>query len=215
MLPNIDLVVTDPPYEIQAYGQGGINENRDWLKNVHNDGIDTYNPIPFLNRLRQVMHPLNAYIFTSKNLLDVYIRWAKKHGYNWDILVMAKRNPVPTKHNKYLPDTEFIFYVRQKGACFNNDHEYDMYRKVKPVSVTSNDHHPAEKPVELLKELIQISSEEGDLVFDPYAGSGSTCVAAKELNRHYLGVEISKKHYKTAVQQLQSVEPQVIPSETA
>ena len=62
--------------------------------------------------------------------------------------------------------------------------------------------HPTEKPVALMELLIKQSSNEGDIVLDPFAGSGSTLVAARNLNRHYLGYEIDEKYYNIAKQQL-------------
>ena len=62
--------------------------------------------------------------------------------------------------------------------------------------------HPCEKPVDLLKFYIANSSNEGDIVFDPFSGTGSTLVAAKELNRQWLGYEIDGEYYNIAVNRL-------------
>ena len=55
--------------------------------------------------------------------------------------------------------------------------------------------HPAQKPVKLLKHLINISTDEGDLIYDPFMGIGSTAVAAAELNRSFIGCEIEPVYY--------------------
>jgi DNA modification methylase len=55
-------------------------------------------------------------------------------------------------------------------------------------------HHQAEKPVQLLKRLISKTTNEGDLVLDPFTGSGSTLIACKTLNRHYIGIEIGAEY---------------------
>jgi hypothetical protein len=57
--------------------------------------------------------------------------------------------------------------------------------------------HPTQKPVELMKYVIESLTEEGDVVFDPFAGSGSTLVAAKQLDRGYIGIEYDEEHYET------------------
>ena len=62
--------------------------------------------------------------------------------------------------------------------------------------------HPTQKPVNLLKKLIEIYTDEGDVVIDPVAGSGSTLRACKELNRSCYGFEIKKEFYKKATEQM-------------
>ena len=58
--------------------------------------------------------------------------------------------------------------------------------------------HPAEKPVDLIKRFIRVSSKENDIILDPFLGSGTTAVAAKDLNRKYIGYEISKEYCQIA-----------------
>ncbi|MCP4297555.1 MAG: site-specific DNA-methyltransferase [Proteobacteria bacterium] len=67
--------------------------------------------------------------------------------------------------------------------------------------------HPTVKPIKLMSYLITMGSREGDIVFDPYAGSGSTCVAAKMLNRQYIGIELDPEYYDIALKRIESVEP--------
>ena len=58
--------------------------------------------------------------------------------------------------------------------------------------------HPNEKPVDLMKRLIEATTKPNDLILDPFAGSGTTCVAALQSGRRYIGVELSPEHYETA-----------------
>ena len=62
--------------------------------------------------------------------------------------------------------------------------------------------HPTQKPLELMRALIELTTQENQIVLDPFAGSGSTLVAAKELNRQYLGYEISVEYYENAIDRL-------------
>ena len=68
-----------------------------------------------------------------------------------------------------------------------------------------NPKHPTQKPVKLLKHLIEIASDPGDIVFDPFMGVGSTGVAAKELGRKFIGCEINKIYYKAACKRIENV----------
>ena len=86
--------------------------------------------MPFLEIIKPKLKIFNAYIWTSKQLLDVYIRWAKENKFNWDILIYAKNNPVPAYNNSYLSDIEYCLFIRDKGATFNNGLGYKKYKKV-------------------------------------------------------------------------------------
>ena len=65
--------------------------------------------------------------------------------------------------------------------------------------------HPTQKPIRLLKALIELTTQKGQFVLDPFAGSGSTLVAAKELMREYVGFEISKEYYDNAIERLNKI----------
>ena len=71
-------------------------------------------------------------------------------------------------------------------------------------SMAENTAHPTQKPEKLLAKLILASSNEGDLVFDPFLGSGSTAVTAKKLNRHYAGIEINPQYCVWAEKRLEN-----------
>ena len=77
---SIDLVVTDPPYRIHADSGGGIHNNRDWLKKVHDSNLDEFDPILFLSEIKRVLKTFNAYIFCSKDLLIDYISFANENS---------------------------------------------------------------------------------------------------------------------------------------
>jgi site-specific DNA-methyltransferase (adenine-specific) len=73
-------------------------------------------------------------------------------------------------------------------------------------SMPENTDHPTQKPEKLIAKLILASSKEGDLVFDPFMGSGTTCVVAKKLNRNYLGIEKEPKYCAYAIERLNRAE---------
>lgn len=73
-------------------------------------------------------------------------------------------------------------------------------------NILGNKKHPTEKPVELLKLLIENSSNEGDIVMDCFMGSGSTGIACINTNRKFVGIEIDKKYYDIAVERIQEIE---------
>lgn len=192
---SIDLLVTDPPYELGKNKGGGLYHKREWLKNVSKANLDNFNPHEFLNIIKPKLKIFNAYIFCSKELLVDYINFCQENGYKWDILIMAKNNPIPTKNNKYLSDKEYILFIRESGAYFNNNLPFESYFSVKRVNVKpSTFGHPTEKQESIIKSFIEVSSKENDLILDPFLGSGTTAVACLNTNRKFIGIEKEKKY---------------------
>jgi len=200
---SIDLVLTDPPYSIHAESDGGLHKTNPWLRNVHNAGIDSFNPYEFLKQCERVCKNMHAYIFCAKNNLKDYIDFITKKEWNWEILIYAKRNPIPTKNNKYLSDKEYCLFVRAKNCYFNNNLEFEKYKTVQYVNIGNSEfNHPTVKNLEYIKDRILFSSNEGDLILDPFLGSGTTARACKDLGRRFIGIEISEKYCEIACDRL-------------
>lgn len=125
-------------------------------------------------------------------------------GCNVDLLVWYKTNPLPTCNNKYLSDLEYCVFAREPNNPLFGTYETKSKCYISGANVADKKEyaHPTCKPVERLKHFIINSSKEGDVILDPFAGSGSTLVAAKELNRQYIGFEIDEKWYKVAKDRL-------------
>ena len=95
---------------------------------------------------------------------------------------------------------EFILMLRKGNAKYiNNLGAVNVFTDLNPIG---NKFHPTEKPVSLMKKLIENSTNEGDIVLEPFAGAGSTLLAAKETGRNYVGAEIDKKYYDIAITRL-------------
>lgn len=150
-----------------------------------------------MNQIKPKLKKFYGYFFCNKSLVNDYVEFAIQNKYQFDILVMAKTNPIPAYNNHHLSDLEYIIMIREKGSYFSKHKEIDDYRKFFLTSC-SRGKHPAEKPVELLKRYIKVSSQEKDIILDPFMGTGSTGVAAKETNRNFIGIEIDDKYYQIA-----------------
>lgn len=198
---SIDLIITDPPYEIVAGGSGGCfgTEKRDYHKGVKelSYGFDNI----FLEECKRILKVFNQYIFCSKDQVLQILQWAKEKNLNQDILCYHKLNPIPTINNKYLSDTEYIIYLREQGAYLEGD-----YKSKKKYFIQNNSksdlEHPTVKPLNIIETLIKNSSKQNDLILDPFLGSGTTAVACKNLKRNYIGIEISPKYFEIADQRL-------------
>ena len=136
----------------------------------------------------------------------IYIFYEKLPTYNVKEY-HKKINLTQIQESINKPITENIYGIKPRNHGYTYDNpipksilDFNMNRNMK----TRN--HPTEKPVELLKWLMRYYSNEGDVVLDITMGSGSTGVAAKELNRYFIGIEMEKKYYDVACKRLSMVE---------
>lgn len=157
-------------------------------------------------------------VFCSFEQMPTVIEYGKKHGFNnsYPLFFIKNYSSQVLKANmKIVGATEHaVVLYRDKLPKFNNGRKTD--ENGKPIRGTGKmifnwfewkrDNkkeypkcHPTQKPVTLLKELIEIFTDEGDVIIDPCAGSASTLRAARELNRPSYGFEIEKKFYKDAI----------------
>ncbi len=116
------------------------------------------------------------------------------YGFKYQqLIVWDKRNSTPTQY--YMNSYELILMLRKgKAKYINNMGSKNILR----IPNTKNKLHPTEKPVELMKILIENSSNENDIILDPFIGSGSTAVACIESNRKFIGSEIDNKYFEIA-----------------
>lgn len=202
---SIDLIVTDPPYEIYANGGGGAFgvENR----NYHNDVSKKLNygvSNELLKELVRVMKKINIYIWCNKTQLRQYLDFFEELGATADLLTWHKTNPIPTCNNKYLSDTEYCLYFRKDSVPLYGNYETKKKYYISATNIEDKKmyKHPTIKPINIIKNLIINSSKENDIVFDPFVGSGTTALAAKELGRNYIGFEIESNYHKIAVNRI-------------
>ena len=202
MLPDksIDLVVTDPPYDIQTSGAGIYKQaDKQYVKEL-NFMKDGFSP-EVLDELCRVLKKINIYIFCSQKqiipLLDYFVK-GKKCNYN--LLTWHKTNPVPACGNKYLTDTEFILFFREKGVKIYGNFNSKFTYYVTPLNQRDKKRykHPTVKPLEMIQNFVINSSLEDMIVLDPFMGSGTTAVACIKTDRKYIGFELSEEYCKIA-----------------
>ena len=207
---SVDLIVTDPPYQIDGlHKDTGILKGR---KNSHNtqllennlgDGID----LKILDEFVRVLKKINIYIWCNKEQIYDYMTYfVKERKCNFEIIVWAKPNPAPFTNGHYLKDKEYCLFFWEKGVKVGGDYHSLKTYYVKGTNTEDKDNylHPTIKPIDIIENLIKNSCE-GGLVFDPFCGSGTTCLAAKHLELDYLGFEINEKYYKIAIDRLNGI----------
>lgn len=200
----IDLVLTDPPYLIVAGGWGGAfwpdkrsyHEWVKWLSDWYWDDV--------LSEFVRICKKVNIYIFCSKLQVRGLLNFFQ--DYNYDILCYHKTNPTPTCNNKYLSDTEYIIFIREKWVKV-----YGNYLSKKKYFIQDNWQndfdHPTVKPLNIIETLVDNSTVRWELVLDCFAWSWTTWVACKELWRNYILIEKEPKYIDIINKRLENITP--------
>ena len=194
---SVDLIVTDPPYEVNVRGGILTGIGKNW-KSAYN----YFEPIkdfrPYFKEMVRILKPdAHCYVFTSREshyeLLSLGMMFFQVVEY----IPLIKANCYPVSQY-WLRNTELVIMF-QKGRRVCND---QSQKNVLYGNRVINEIHPTEKPVNALGTLIKMSSDEGEVVLDPFMGGGSTGVAAVKLKRYFIGVEKYAKWYEPAVEKI-------------
>lgn len=188
-----DMVFTDPPYNLETKG-GCKGEIGKALKKQGNDieFISNFEPTEFLNILPLVFNKnLNAYIFCNKDLLPTYLNWAVDNKYSYNVLIWKKPNAIPIG-DSHRPDIEYLLLFR-KNAIWNNGVKDVNYSRCLEFSRETG-LHPTMKPIKLITNEMQISSNINSNVLDLFGGSGSTLIACEQLNRNCYMMELDPRY---------------------
>ena len=195
---SIDLVIIDPPYKLNLTRV----KHTTTFNNYANDLLDLKDgfDLRVLDLLVQKMKKINIYIYCSKRQVKELLDYFMNKDCNYEILTWHKMNPSPLINNNYLPDTEYVVFAREKGVRLNGS--YHTKRKYYISGTNQTDKkkykHPTIKPLAFIENHIVNSSNEGDLILDCFAGSGTTLVGAINKNRNFIGFEINKEYYEIA-----------------
>lgn len=202
---SIDLVVTDPPYSVISGGNAERGTNG-FPKSVlnRNDGkIFDFNDIEFKDWMPEVYRVLkdNTHFYCMTNVINLeeVLRVGRECGFKLhNVLVWEKGTTNPNRW--YMKNCEFtVFFYKGQAKTINNPGSQQVHMFKNPVG---DKLHPTEKPVKLFQFYIENSSNEGDLVLDPFMGSGTTAVACKKCGRNFVGFEIDSKYYEIIEERL-------------
>ena len=219
---SIDLVVTDPPYVLETEGAGFFGKKQDeYMKGCKGSKAHVYGGERFamkeiagmsngintevLDELCRVMKKINCYFFCSQKQIQMYLDYfVNKRGCNWNLICWHKIDPIPACGNKYLSDSEYVLFFREKGVKLFGS--YDTKRTFYVTKANRADKkrygHPTCKPLDIVRNFIVNSSKEGELVLDPFIGSGTTAIAAISSKRHFMGCELDEGYFKIATERI-------------
>lgn len=231
---SIDMILTDPPYFISQ--EIKITRGRDKMKfkgpdinldfgpwDKQWDNVREYFKWTFkwIDECVRILKPgriLSIWFDRDKiNFVSCYLQ--KKYGFKYKgYMAMIKTNPVPqARKQKFMTGWEEIGLWQKPGGklIFN----YQLGQQPDYIMVPIVGHttgidgitrlHPTQKPVAVAKVLIAYWTNEGDIVLDPFAGSGTIPVASYILNRSFIGIEADKRYYDIAVKRLNSLTSQM------
>lgn len=204
-VPECDLLLTDPPYGV-AWRRTGYSACAPMVGDVDTTSVLEALQLA-IKRLRLSRH---AYVFGPLDLSE--LRLCSVTELVWDKGGVGVGNlslPWSTSHERITFGVRFVG-PRQKangrGALAARLRKGSVLRYQRLYS-GQNSRHPTEKPVALLRELIESSSHIGELVLDPFCGSGSTLVAATREGRRAIGIEIEERYCEIAARRLQQEAP--------
>ena len=194
---SVDLVLTDPPYGVDYVG--GQNERE--RERLENDKQANVYKLLFPEIRRILKDGGSAYVFYANGKENDVFPYLNNF-YKYQVLMWNKLNKgfgdiASRYHHTYEP---FIYICKGSPTNWYGDtNDIDVWTT---KGGYKNDFHPTQKPLSIISKMLKNSTKEGDLILDPFLGSGTTAVACKQLKRNFIGIEISEKYCEIARQRL-------------
>jgi DNA modification methylase len=198
-----NLAFTDPPYNVD-YHQPSVHPQRA-RRIIANDNLGGSYPQFLAKACRNLLEVTQGaiYICISSSEIDTLKSTFAEEGGHWSTFIVWAKNTFTLGRSDYQRQWEPIFYGWPEGIahywCGARD-QGDVWFVDKPVL---NDLHPTMKPVELIERAIRNSSKKRNIVFDPFAGSGSTLIACETTGRQARIIEIDPKYVDVIVKRWQ------------
>jgi len=227
----IDLLFIDPPYNmnkkfgVTKFKESSVEEYTKWLDNLISNLIRCLKPTASVyicgdwkssTSIHQVMEKYfivrNRITWEREKGRGAKANWkmnsediwfgtnSDKYFYNADAVKLKRRVIAPYRTNSGKPKD----WDETESGQFRLTYPSNLWNDISVPfwSMPENTEHPTQKPEKLLAKLILASSEVGDIIFDPFLGSGTTSVVAKKLDRKFVGIELDKNFAITAEKRL-------------
>ena len=216
---SVDLILTDPPYNLGNFMQRRNANLQNMRKNFFaSAGWDNLEFEEWLKLMddffkesaRVVKKGSSMIIFMALTKAETIIRLAEQYGFYYKTTgIWHKTNPMPRNMNlHFVNSTEawVYFTYKKRTGTFNNDgailHDF-VETPVTPNSERKYGKHPTQKPEKLIQHFVKILSNENDRILDPFMGSGTTGVVAQRMGRNFTGIELNEKYFKIAQKRIQ------------
>lgn len=201
---SVTLIHTDPPYLIHSETskvntKGSTFVRSFWDKVADADIISSFDYSIF-DEWNRVLKCPNYQIWCSKKQFPDFLYMAIEKGWSWQDIMLYRNNPIPAINGKYLDkDYGIHMWSGRKLTGEFNDKKTDYHWN---ISGQKEWNHPTMKPLTPTEHLIRVGSSEGDLVLDPFMGSGTTGEACVYNNRRFIGIEKNDEFFKMACERI-------------
>ncbi|MCH5201899.1 MAG: hypothetical protein J1F17_01705 [Oscillospiraceae bacterium] len=197
---TFDAVITDPPYKQEAHTRGLLAKRKCFKEmsawtNMENDW---YNE-SFLDELVRICKFPNIVLFCGKRDLAAVLYYCESKNYFYHVLPVIKKSPMPMTDNTWLSN-EYAVHFTDRKIVYSKRYEDKLPYFI--VGGKKETQHPNEKDRDMVIRIIRNITQEGDKVFDPFLGSGTTSVCCQALNRDCVGVELSSNYCQLAKERL-------------
>jgi site-specific DNA-methyltransferase (adenine-specific) len=186
----VDFILTDPPYLVRYRDR--------WGRSIANDNDDAWLAPAFRAMHRVLRDNALCVSFYGWTRADAFLAAARAAGFRVSGHIVFRK--------RYASAARFLRYEHEQAYLFAKG-DPPLPASPPPDVIdgwryTGNRLHPTQKPVSVLTPLIEAFTAPDAVVFDPFCGSGSTLVAARRVNRRFIGIELDPDHHRTAVQRL-------------
>lgn len=209
---SVNTIITSPPYNKKGLSGNKKIGNQIWNKfNINYENYGDEMPeedyqkwmIEILNECYRVLAKNGSMFFNhkprrNKNICHLPTDFINKSKFNiYQVIIWNRKNSPNIRNDILVPCTEYIYWLsKEKPKVFRNNLEDKYKSEVWEMTVERQKLHPAPFPSQLPKNCILLTTEENDLVLDPFAGTGTTLKEAEKLNRKSIGFELTEKYYK-------------------
>jgi site-specific DNA-methyltransferase (adenine-specific) len=202
----IDLIVTDPPYLINYKTNHRHDKQNRFTKPILNDNNTQLIYDYCQECYRIAKNNTGMYMFSSPDKIDVFMDAVRQAGYKIkNQIIWVKNNwTAGDLQAAYGKQYEIMIYANKGRRKINGKRLTDVWNYSRVAGKTQL--HQNQKPLDLIQQCIIKSSDQGNVVFDGFLGSGTTAVAAINTDRHYIGYELDPGYYDIARQRIAETE---------
>jgi len=204
---SVDLIITSPPYNLGNNHHTGNKQHKAYNDNLPEAEYQEQQ-LQFLNECFKVLKETGSLIYNHKNRIR---KGRQLSPYEWifksNFVVKQEIVWVNRSQNfdkmRFYPFTERLYWLTKKPETklFNAINHYDVFdwKEWKPVGTKGN--HTRAFPEKMVEDILKCFPN-AEVVLDPYMGSGTTGVAAKNLNRDFIGIELDEKYFNIASERI-------------
>ncbi len=208
---SIDACITDPPYGTND-GRGKTIKRGSSHTNFSVMDWDRSLPLQYLLEIERIMKPDTWGAIFTDNMAISYV-WSALEGYglrprNTFYWIKYNKAPTPRSNFKSCVETAVFFTKGRTTIKWNGGGNQPNYIDMPFVTGNERVDHPTQKPIKLMRHIIKLVTDEGDIVIDPFMGSGTTGCACALDGRNFVGIEINKEYFDIAQKRIEQCEKQ-------